>query len=289
MSKEPQKNLNFLHPISSLGIKEVSLSGIRVERLEDRLNPKVGFPHKHDFFQLIVMKGGSGKHQIDFVTHRVSAQSIFIMKPGQVHTWELSSRVTGMMIEFNRDAFTRGSQELISVMSDLRSSPDALTIKNAKISDELKSLAEEMFIEFQHPRHYSEVILSYLLPLFVTKLLRQCGETNALKDDDRAERFKILVEENFRQEHRVEFYAKSMASSPKALTMQITRLLGKAPRTIIQDRVLLEARRLLAFSQLSIAEIGFELGFDDSNYFTRFFRQHEKVSPAVFRKKSVKR
>jgi AraC family transcriptional activator of pobA len=66
--------------------------------------------------------------------------------------------------------------------------------------------------------------------------------------------------------------------------MQLSRSIGKPPRTLIQERILLESKRYLAFSSLSIADIGYKLGFEDANYFTRFFRLHEKKTPAQFRK-----
>ena len=98
--------------------------------------------------------------------------------------------------------------------------------------------------------------------------------------------FLALVEEQFSRHHSVEHYARRLGLTPKALTMRVSRALGKSAREIIQERCLLEAKRLLAYSELSIAEVGYEIGFEDPNYFSRFFRSAEKTSPGVFRTKT---
>ena len=277
--------INFLHPIESLGIKQVSLNGIRVERLEDRLDPKVPFPHKHDFYQIIVMEEGGGFHQIDFEKHKVTNHSVFVMKPAQVHSWKLASKVKGFVIEFNLESISRDLRSFSEVMDRLLFSVDVLLLEE-KADQDLKNLCREMFYEFQERPVYSETVLTSMLSIFILRLVREMTDhaPPRLKTDDRADKFHRLVEENFQKEHRVEFYARKMNLTPKSLTMQMTRLLGKSPRAIIQDRFMLEAKRLLAFSDMSVADIGFALGFEDPNYFTRFFRQHEKISPAQFRK-----
>ena len=100
------------------------------------------------------------------------------------------------------------------------------------------------------------------------------------------ENFKKLVESNFKEAHAVGYYADKLGVTSKALTMQLTRSIGKPPRLLIQERILLEAKRYLAFSNVSVAEIGYIIGFEDANYFIRFFRLHENKTPAQFRKQN---
>ncbi len=96
--------------------------------------------------------------------------------------------------------------------------------------------------------------------------------------------FRDLVELHFRKEHVVEYYASALGISSKALTIKVSRLLGKPPSVIIQERCIVEAKRLLAYSELSIAEIGYAIGYDDPNYFARLFRQKAGLTPGAFRK-----
>jgi AraC-like DNA-binding protein len=269
---------DYHHPIDAFGILKVSMSGIRIENLEDRINPLVPFPHKHDFFQIILMTQGSGHHRIDFEKYQIAKNQIFVMKPGQVHSWQLSKNISGLVVEFNRGSVPELYEELFYSSDELKPGRESFQV--------LKTLTDLMKREFLLKRDSSDMALRHYLVNFILELKHQDQKSrkNSPLSGKTLEDFRKLVEENYRVEHRVEFYAKKLRMTPKALTMQITRVLGKSPRLLIQERFLLEAKRLLAFSKLSVAEIGYELGFIDANYFTRFFRQHVKKSPAQFRK-----
>lgn len=274
-----------LHSIDSFGIKKVSLSNIRVERLEDRIKPTVAFPHRHDFFQIMIVLGGSGEHQIDFKRHKLSAHQIFLMKPGQMHSWNLNQKARGYIVEFNRVSLNL-IKDSARLMNDLTLSPDALILEK-KIFEEIVKVTEVMIEEFQKTNEMQDLCLQGYLVAFIIQLIRTYRpELKHHKALSIIEEFKELVEENFRLAHDVEFYAKALKLKSQVLTMKLSRALGKPPRQMIQERLLLEAKRYLAFSDLGIAEIGHELGFDDPNYFTRFFRQHEKMTPAEFRKEN---
>lgn len=273
----------MLHSIDSFGILKVSMSQIRVERLEERIKPAVAFPHKHDFYQVMLVTRGTGTHQIDFVHHKVSPGKLYLMKPGQMHSWKLAKNVKGFLVEFNRQSLNafRDSARLIQSFEQF---PDAEELKGNTLS-ELQTLIGLMAQEFKGQKEMQDLALQGYLNSFLIQLVRNFQhELKAPKTISLIEKFKDLLEKHYRQEHAVEFYAKKLSTSPAALTMQLARSLGKPPRQLIQERILLEAKRFLAFSELSIAQIGYELGFDDANYFTRFFRLHQKISPAAFRK-----
>lgn len=271
-----------LYPMDSFGIKRVSLSSIRIERLENRVDPRVPFPHKHDFYQLILMTGGSGDHQIDFTSHKISKNQLFLMKPAQVHSWQLQ-KARGFVIEFNRDSLKGMGLHAPDLIRQLDFTPDSLIVKPAEF-ESLKTISTLMLEEFMNEGEHLDLVLRCHLMALLIQILRKSPLLKQVKGIEVLDRFRHLVEQNFKHEHRVEFYAKELKLTPKALTMQLSRLTGKSPRLVIQERCLLEAKRFLAYSTLPIADIGYELGFEDSNYFTRFFRLHEKMTPARFRK-----
>lgn len=276
------------HSIDSFGIQKVSMSNIRIETLEERIKPRVPFPHKHDFFQIILITAGSGWHQIDFKKHKVASNQLFLMKPGQMHSWELSKGVKGFVVEFNLQSLNY-IKESARIMNDFSLSPDVFIFKEKKDFQELSKLSEIMRREFNDAREMHDLCLQSLLTAFLIQTIRSYQhQLKQQKTLTIIERFKDLVERHFKEQHAVEFYAKEIKTSGKALTMQLSRSLGKPPRQLIQDRIMLEAKRYLAFSDLSVAEIGYELGFDDANYFSRFFRLHEKKTPAQFRKEASK-
>jgi AraC family transcriptional activator of pobA len=275
----------LLHSIDSFGILKVSLSSIRIEKLEDRIKPRVPFPHRHDFFQIILITAGSGEHQIDFNRHKVVSNQIFIMKPGQMHSWELSKGVKGYVVEFSHQSLnlSTANSELINQFS---LSPDVHHFRHKHDFIMLIKLTEIMITEFKAQREMHDLCLQGYLLSFVIQIIR--SDERRVKQEKIItiiENFKQLLENNFKEAHSVGFYSQRLGVSSKALTMQLSRSIGKPPRVLIQERILLESKRYLAFSGLSIADIGYKLGFEDANYFTRFFRLHEKQTPAQFRKK----
>ena len=281
-------NFKKLHPIESFGLLKVSLSGIRVERVEDRVNPGVPFPHKHDFYQLMFIEEGRGWHKIDFKKFIIQKDQFFIMKPGQIHSWQLEKGTKGYVIEFNTESLHSETRSNFSLLNTISSAPDNLNFNNKRESAEILTIISLMFKEFHDQEYYYDMNLRNYLSIILVMLSRVVKTKTNQKTNNIIETFKTLVEENFMKEHGIQFYASIIGITSKALAMQISRATGKSPRTILHERIILEAKRLLVFSQQSISEIGYRLGFDDTNYFTRFFKIHVKTTPAMFRKKNLK-
>lgn len=97
-------------------------------------------------------------------------------------------------------------------------------------------------------------------------------------------KFRKLLEENYRQVRTVTGYAAMLNVSVKTLTNCTNEISNQTPLEIINERIALEARRMLTYSEKNINEIGFELGFDDPSYFVKFFKWHIKMLPGDFRK-----
>lgn len=271
-----------LHSIEELGISKVSLNFIRVEPVEDRMKPKIAFPHRHDFYQIMLITAGSGIHQIDFKKFRVQKHQVFIMKPGQVHTWDLGPKTKGVMVEFHAESLQTGLSSIPDLISKIDNSQEALDLTR-KDFDQLLIPAQMMMRELREKRPFSDVCLQSYLIGFLAQLSRITDPSPLTRDLSILERLKALIEEHYREERSVGFYAKKLKLTSKALTMKVTRISGHSPRHFIQARGLLEAKRLLAYSSLTIADIGFETGLEDANYFSRFFKAHEKMSPQQFR------
>ncbi len=101
--------------------------------------------------------------------------------------------------------------------------------------------------------------------------------------------FRDLLENNYTKLKSVNDYAKLIFISEKRLGQATTKVLGKSPKEIINDRILLEAKRLLVHTNSSIKEIGQELGFEDPAYFVRYFKKNTKTTPVEFRKTYLKK
>lgn len=103
------------------------------------------------------------------------------------------------------------------------------------------------------------------------------------ENSDLIRKFNFLVEKNFKEKHTVAEYADLLFKSPKTLSNIFSKMGSKSPLRYIHDRKMLESRRLLSYSDLSIKEIAFDLGFVDIQSFSRFFKKYEGVSPSEFK------
>lgn len=103
--------------------------------------------------------------------------------------------------------------------------------------------------------------------------------------EDVCRKFKFLVEDHFLQHHDVGFYAAKLNKSPKTLSNVFSLLLGKSPISIIHDRIMLHAKRQICYTGLSIKEIAYQMGFEDIQTFSRFFKNKEGISPLQYRER----
>lgn len=107
------------------------------------------------------------------------------------------------------------------------------------------------------------------------------------KNVDIIREYNFLVEKHFKEKHSVSEYAELLYKSPKTLSNLFKKVSNKTPLQFIQDRIMLEARRLLNYTDMPISDVGYELGFSDIQGFSRFFKKQEGISPSEFKEKTV--
>ena len=129
-------------------------------------------------------------------------------------------------------------------------------------------------------------MLTARLIITATRLIKQQGNIEiSEKQSDLLRNFNVLVETYFRTEHSVGFYAEKLFKSPKTLSNTFSKY-NKSPLKIIHDRIILEAKRLLIYSDKTNKEIAYDLGFDDASHLSRMFKKHTNLSPTLFKKNS---
>ena len=106
---------------------------------------------------------------------------------------------------------------------------------------------------------------------------------------DIVRQFNILVEQHFKEKHQVSEYASLMFKSPKTLSNLFGKYNNKSPLQVINERILVEAKRLLLFSTKTSEEIAYELGYNEAGHFSKFFKKNEGVNPSDFRKQKLSR
>jgi AraC family transcriptional activator of pobA len=282
MIKIPVRHINS-------AIKEPSPSGKFIARTLSELlsgNAMIQEIHRHSFYFILVLKKGSGKHTIDFVTYPVTDNSIFIMRPGQVHELTLNKGCEGFLLQFPADYFfdtdNYAKQILKKVAqrnyytSNVESLIKIFTVIDTIIREELEKKMEY------------EYVIKTNLQLFFIELLRQ--ESNLSEssksqsaNSDILEAFQDLVTNSVSSHKQVNWYASQLHLTTHQLNSITKTTLGKTCLEIINDHILLEAKRYLLGTDNQINQISWHLGYEDVSYFIRFFKKHLGYSPEAFR------
>lgn len=148
----------------------------------------------------------------------------------------------------------------------------------------------EIFIdELETKDNIQAEMLRMLMGRFIIKSTRLLKakegiiETPKSSKVDLLRAFNVLVEQHFKEEHSVSFYAVKLFKSPKTLSNNFAKL-NRSPLQIIHQRIVLEAKRLLTYTDKSAKEIAYEIGFDDASHLSRLFKKYTSQSPSEFKK-----
>ncbi|MEM9548059.1 MAG: helix-turn-helix domain-containing protein, partial [Bacteroidota bacterium] len=153
-----------------------------------------------------------------------------------------------------------------------------------------RSLIESIISELKNPGNAHRDMIETYLRMFLIHTLRLLDVQELKKGAESHQKNKLVqdfisaVDKNFRTKHSVSDYAAELFITPKSLAKKLKALGYPTSTEIIQERILLEAKRSLKFSQESIKEIAFDLGFDDPAYFSRLFSKKEGMTPLEYRK-----
>ena len=253
------------------------------------------YPHRHDFYQIDWVEHGSGHHIIDSVKYEVKPKTLFFMAPGQIHDFVLSDDSVGFTINFSAEFFVLQLQNKNSLSElpiyDLENSVQALYLDDEQsdsILETLNAIGEEYLSD---QMGWQDVIRCYLYVLLM-KASRIAEPGVGADPTSRslflARRFKTLLEKQFNSVQDVGEYARMLKVNERALNEAVRRATGSTAAKLIRERVMLEAKRLLLHSEVSVAEVADRLAFEDPAYFSRAFKKHTGRSPIEFRQSLAK-
>jgi AraC family transcriptional activator of pobA len=247
-------------------------------------------PHRHDYHELIWIRSGSGHHLLDGELVPIVPGTLTVIGRGQVHVLERARAVTGATIRFGEEILEEG---LLA-----RSEPSWLlggcgrwTVSVpddhvAALEHAIEMLAAEAAAP---PDQHSADAQLHLLSLILTWIERwyDAQRTDHREPDDARvqtfRRFARVLERDFAAHHDAGHYADELAMPPAALSQALNGVTGRSTKELITDRVMLEAARLLRFTDRSMGEIAYATGFGDPLYFSRAFKRHHGHSPSAYR------
>lgn len=246
-------------------------------------------PHRHDYHELIFVAGGRGEHLIDGCRTPIEAPSVSIIGRGKVHQFVHAEDLRGGVLRFT-DAVLRGGSERIAA-GWLLAGRGGRTVPLPEASCEtmtplFRALADE---SRRPPDPYGADVLRHLIAtilLWTERWYDAAREERRAADDADVQllrRFTEQLERDFTSHHDARHYADALAVPGPALAKTLTQLTGRSTKELVTDRVMVEAARLLRYTDLTVGEVSHRVGFGDPLYFSRAFKRQTGSSPQAYR------
>ena len=248
---------------------------------------------KSKLYSLVWVTDGMLDLLVDEVLIPINAsQMAFITPVSHVNILENHGRVN--IFQFNREFYCiRENDHEVSCEGFLFFGTNGVPIINLndKETQSFERLLRVLKEEFEIVDTIQEEMLRVVLKKWLIKSTRIFKKQNNFIGSNKAttelfRRFNILLEKHYSKYHKVKDYARLLNKSPKTIVNQFKLLGQESPSTIIQNRIVLEAKRYLLYSPLSIKEIAFKLGFEDATIFSHFFKNKTGSSPKAFKENS---
>jgi AraC family transcriptional activator of pobA len=252
-------------------------------------------PHTHrDLHQLLVILDGGGEMRAESVSHEFRAPALLIVPAGVVHAFAFRRDTRGYVVTVAETTVSDLSRREPAFRALFDGALPFDLTDSALEAHELEEAVVRLQREFQWAAPAHETATEARL---VTLLVSAARATHELTGTPRGTgtrspraalvaRFRQAVETNFRAGWALNRYAKALSATPAQLRAACLEVTGGPPTRIVHDRLVLEAKRMLMYTHMTIAETAYELGFSDPAYFSRFFSERVGCSPAAFRRRT---
>lgn len=239
-------------------------------------------PHRHArLHQVLLIQTGGGVVTLDGQSFKLTAQSLVNVPPGHVHSFRFKKETQGWVTTFADELMDELLTRVGHVNQDLSR---ASVLKADKF---ISQNISQIWHEFSAQEKARALILRGLSAVLLGWVARQLANleptASALPDSHFVQRFKELIEVHFTDHWQVNDYAKSLAISPTHLSRLTRAATGNSALRMIEARIMREARRNLAYTNLNISTIAYALGYSDPAYFSRVFTRDAGLSPKRFR------
>ncbi len=247
-------------------------------------------PHRHHgLFQLLWLQQGSAEVQLDDSHARLSSGSVLLLPQHCVHGFQFSRNAQGVVVTLAYAFFARlhgGLGERLAAMA----SPQSLELADGGQQAGIEALLPALLREYGGQGEHRHLLLESLLVSVLAWLCRVPAAHDASASNDRGRRylsaFSAAIERDHARHRPLEHYAAQLGISTAHLNAVCRELAGCSALALVHARLMLEARRNLVYTSMSVRDIGEALGFADPAYFTRFFKRGSGLSPRQFRERA---
>ncbi len=258
-------------------------------------------PHRHDYHELIWTRCGSGHHLIDGEVSPIAPNALTLIGRGRVHVFEHATGLSGAVVRFGDELLEEGAAGRAGPGWLLSGrGPRTVAVPLEEVG-RLEATIATLAAETRRPPDASTADLHrHLLSALLLWARRwydaardgrwdpDAGRDAAGPDAAEAglhRRFVDLLEHDFARHHDTRHYAEALRVPPAALSRALSQVTGRGTKELITDRRMLEAERLLRFSDLSVGEVAHRAGFGDPLYFSRAFKRHHGEAPGAYRER----
>ena len=239
-------------------------------------------PHRHArLHQVLLVEKGGGTVTLDGKAHPLTQGSLVNVPPNHVHSFKFEKDTRGWVTTLADELM----DELLVGVGTQRSEINQATVLQSDAF--IAKTVQQIWLEFSSQEKARALMLRGLSGVLLAWVARQLaaasiGDAQA-NDSVLVQRFKALIEQNFASHWKVSQYAKALSISPTHLSRLTRAANGMSALRMIEARLMREARRNLAYTNLSISSIAYTLGFSDPAYFSRVFARDAGISPKAFR------
>jgi AraC family transcriptional activator of pobA len=236
-------------------------------------------PHKHNkYLEIVFFIKGAGFHHVDLKSYKIKPSTVFVIKKDEVHHWEITTKPKGYVIIIKEVFLQKTLDKFINLqLLKLQHTSKIMTIKK---DTSLKALFKSLVWEKQQDFVNREAVEGGLKALF-SKLV-DYAPLNKVESTDLVLLFTDVLSRTLK--NNVNFYADHLSTTPQNLNAICRKEYGKSASDIIADHIIKEVQRRLLYTNETISDVAYSLGFKDSSHFTKYFKRYTGKTPKQFKK-----
>jgi AraC family transcriptional activator of pobA len=248
-------------------------------------------PHQHNgLFQILYLQQGKAKIRLEDQQRRMSAGQVLVVPQMCVHGFQFDRNAVGHVITLAYPMINRLTKQAGDGLLAL-TSPSMHTLGEDSRSSHIRMAFAALDAEYRGNAPYRHLLMESLLGAILIWLARdtlpqRAGAKETGRGGEHFGRFCELIEEHYTGHHPVAFYARRIGITAAHLNVLCRQAAGKSALELIHERVLLEAKRNLVYTSMTVSVVSYTIGFSDPAYFTRFFKRQVGMSPKDFRRQA---